>query len=136
MKRPLSYIFLILSIAAVILLLLAIVPSTPYGIWVSGHDAGQVGLNSTFSHTFTIYNLTRHSVLMSTFPTCGCTTAELMRVHVPGFVHRAVTVSINTEGIRPGRHTRQVILFFESGSFSWHQIAAVDFVVKQSVPHK
>lgn len=93
--------------------------------------AGAVKAGATLNYPIHIYDLSFAPVLVTSYPLCGCTAGVDVRVPIPPFRSHTIRAAVDTENMKPGKQTRAVALYFESGKRIWKQNANITFRVSK-----
>ena len=99
-------------------------------VQVSRVNAGTAKIGAELTTSIRVINLSGSDVLMSTFPTCGCTTTPLTQKRLLPLHAAAFPVSIDTSGMTPGPKIKRVIVYFEAGRRRWRQAAEIRFALR------
>lgn len=93
------------------------------------YTAGAVQAGAIVDCPLSVLNLSWQPIQVTTSPSCGCTIAEATQVPVAPFHIYTVRARVDTEGMKPGPHTRTVGVYLQEGERQWKQEAQISFRV-------
>ena len=93
----------------------------------SSQNAGNIKLGKEVHWDVTAFNFRLTPVSISGVPNCGCTVAGDYDHTIMPLGVISVPLTVSTEGVKEGPHTRMIALHFNSAASSWQRNAAIRF---------